>query len=124
MQAKPFVTISSDKYDISLVARLATRLIDENGIYRLTVGPRECQIEFIPSERSFRYEYRNENFDPSQPIIVNRNQSNLSQQSQNIKQSEHSDHQIIRSSNIRSIRSSEHLHQHSDPSNTQNNYHQ
>ena len=83
MQAKPYVTITSDKYDISLVGDLlAKRLIDENGIYRLTVGPRECQIEFVPSERSFRYEYRNENFDPSQPIININQSSNQSEQTE------------------------------------------
>ena len=91
MQAKPHVTISSDKYDISLVADLlAKRLINENGIYRLTVGPRECQIEFVPSERSYRYEYRNENFDSSQPIIINRNYSDQSEQSE-INRSEQSE---------------------------------
>ena len=71
LQGKPYVTISSETHDISLIADLlAKRLIDKNGIYRLIANQRECQIELVPSERSYRYEYNNENYDPSIPILA------------------------------------------------------
>ena len=54
LDGKAHVTISSSTYDIGMVAdMLAKKLIDRNGIYRFIAGRHECQIELVPSERSY-----------------------------------------------------------------------
>ena len=61
LEGKPYITIDATVVDIHPIADiLAKKLIKNHGINKLTIGPKECQIEFIPSERMFRYEYTNE----------------------------------------------------------------
>ena len=70
LQGKPYVTISSESHDISLISDLlAKKLIENNGIYKLIRGSRECHIELVPTERPYRYEYENSDYNPENPII-------------------------------------------------------
>jgi len=70
LNGKSYITIACTSSDIYIVADLiAKRLIDENGIYRFVAGQRECQIELVPSDRSYRYEYTNEHYDTNRPIL-------------------------------------------------------
>jgi len=74
-EGKPYITISTEQYDIGLVADiLAEKLIKRNGIYKMISGHRECQIELVPSERSYRLEYDNDNYNVNEPVIDNENQ--------------------------------------------------
>lgn len=59
---KPFITISDKNtvYDIQLVADLlSAKLFDNNKIYKLTATPNVCDIEIIPSNRTYKSEYIN-----------------------------------------------------------------
>ena len=70
LNGKSYITIACTSSDIYIVADLiAKRLIDENGIYRFVAGQRECQIELVPSDRSYRYEYTNEHYDTNRAIL-------------------------------------------------------
>ena len=70
IEGKSYVTITSNTTDISLVAdMLAKELIKKNGIYRFIAGSRECQIELVPTERTYRCEYENDDYDTEQPIL-------------------------------------------------------
>jgi len=59
---KPYITIStkSKVHDIQLVADLlSTKLFKNNKIYKLTTTPNICDIEIIPSNRTYKSEYIN-----------------------------------------------------------------
>jgi hypothetical protein len=61
-QGKPFITIIKKEmvHDIQMTADLlAKKLFDNNKIYRLVSTGRECDIEIIPSSRSYKTEYVN-----------------------------------------------------------------
>ena len=61
-QGKPFITIiKKDKvHDIQMIADLLSKkLFDKNKIYRLVSTGRECDIEIIPSSRTYKTEYVN-----------------------------------------------------------------
>jgi len=61
-EGKPFIVISDKKkvYDIQLVADLLSKkLFEKNKIYKLVTTPTTCDIELIPSNRSYKSEYIN-----------------------------------------------------------------
>ena len=77
IDGKSYVTITTAAHDISVVADiLAKKLIDRNGIYRFTSMNRECQIELVPSERSYRCEFDNPNYNTTDPIISTNQNTN------------------------------------------------
>jgi len=68
-EGKSYITIPTEQYDIALVADiLAEKLIKRNGIYKMISGHRECQIELVPSERSYRLEYDNQHYNVNEPV--------------------------------------------------------
>jgi len=72
LDGKAYITITSSTNEIGLVAdSLAKKLIARNGIYRFIAGHRECQIELVPSDRSYRCDFENEHYNPDIPIITN-----------------------------------------------------
>jgi len=58
---KSFITITSTRVkEIQLVADLlAKKLFTNNKIYKLVSTPRECDIEIVPSTRTYKSEYVN-----------------------------------------------------------------
>ena len=61
-EGKPFITIlkKDTVHDIQMIADLlAKKLFTNNKIYRLISTGRECDIELIPSSRSYKTEYVN-----------------------------------------------------------------
>jgi hypothetical protein len=71
LAGKSYVTITST-HEIGTVAdMLAKRLIERNGIYRFITGHRECQIELVPSDRSYRCDFENEHYNTDTPILIN-----------------------------------------------------
>ena len=72
VDGKPFITISSEHTNFSSVADiLADKLIKQNGIYRFIANNRECQIELVPSENHYRYNYDNPNYNTNNPNTTN-----------------------------------------------------
>lgn len=77
IEGKSYVTITAAAHDISAVADiLAKKLIDRNGIYKVTSINRECQIDLVPSERSYRCEFNNPNYNTTDPIISTQQNDN------------------------------------------------
>ena len=57
---KPYVTITTNTLEIQTVADLlAKKLFVNNSVYKLQSSFRECQIDFVPSDRSYKCEYEN-----------------------------------------------------------------
>ena len=73
ISGKPYISISLDNNeDIDAIADLlAKKLFEENGIYRFLHKGNECRIDFILHKNpGINYwEYENENYDPSNPIV-------------------------------------------------------
>jgi hypothetical protein len=89
IDGKSYVTITTGAHDISVVADiLAKKLIERNGIYKFTSVHRECQIELVPSERTYRCEFDNPNYNTTDSIISINNghdQNNETTQSSSIE---------------------------------------
>ena len=69
---KPYITITHHVKDIQCVAdMLAKKLFNNHGIYKLQTTQNECQIDIIPSNRSFQCEYVNRSY--SRQLNANRN---------------------------------------------------
>ena len=63
MAGKPYIIITTHTTEIQMVADLlAKKLFKNNGIYKLQSSYRECQIEFVPSDRTYKSEYENPTF--------------------------------------------------------------
>jgi hypothetical protein len=73
LEGKAYITITSSQAIGTVADLLAKRLIERNGIYRFISGHRECQIELVPSDRSYRCDFENEHYNTHIPIIDNAN---------------------------------------------------
>ena len=63
ISGKPYIVITNHTTEIQMVADLlAKKLFENNGIYKLQSSYRECQIEFVPSDRTYKSEYENPTF--------------------------------------------------------------
>ena len=63
MEGKPYITITHNTTEIQCIADLlANRLFTDHGVWRLQSNSRECQIDIIPTNRSFQAEYTNRNY--------------------------------------------------------------
>jgi len=71
LEGKSYITITSTQEIGTVADALAKRLIERNGIYRFITGHRECQIELVPSDRSYRCDFENEHYNTETPILIN-----------------------------------------------------
>ena len=63
LEGKPYITITTDTADIQCVAdMLAKKIFNNHCIWKMQSNARECQIDFIPSTRSFQAEYVNRRY--------------------------------------------------------------
>ncbi len=63
VQGKPYVTITANAPEIQNVADLlAKKLFTNNSVYKVQSSYREFQIDFVPSDRSYKCEYENPSF--------------------------------------------------------------
>lgn len=77
LEGKSYVTITSTQEIGTCADILAKRLIERNGIYRFISGNRECQIELIPSDRSYRCDFENEHYNTDTAILINNDSTAL-----------------------------------------------
>ena len=71
IEGKSYITINVENINIHHIADLvADKLIKQNGIYKLVAGRQECQIELIPSDRSYRFEYENQQYNSTDPLMM------------------------------------------------------
>lgn len=60
VEGKPYVTITANAPEIQSVADLlAKKLFQNNSVYKIQSSYRELQIDFVPSDRSYKCEYEN-----------------------------------------------------------------
>lgn len=93
LDGKAYVNITTS--DISGVSDLvAKKLIERNGIYRFTSNLRECQIELVQTGHLYqRYDFENENYNTTDPIIYTPQEDNLLNNNSNSSDSNNQDHQ-------------------------------